>query len=323
MVVLPPAPGEKPRGNNAVSFEELIDGASQRGSDEPIPVVLPQPPLNRGRSRLPAEPAAAEPAAQHVSAQSDFQQPESANLGETQPIPATRAIPATRPIPATPTSAESEAFGPSGAALLFGDYEPISVTGGEGDSRRIIPWIIVVGGAIAALLAAFFIVSAITSGNEPSQPPAASPGDESETDGTNNGDAELGDSNGNGGTDSGSDSDEPAEPEPDVTEPGTEVPPVEVGPTQSMDIGFWNTQVDVAHKIGLSVWFEIDAEQNLVLSSSLIDAYVAECGGRWGMTRTDAGLVVLKPAERCATQPEVYDELWGLMDAMVKSARPL
>ena len=139
-------------------------------------MVLPQPPLNRGRSRLPAEPAAAEPAvpaAQHVSAQSDFQQPESANLGETQPIPATRAIPATRPIPATPTSAESEAFGPSGAALSFGDYEPISVTGGEGDSRRIIPWIIVVGGAIAALLAAFFIVSAITSGNEPSQPPAA------------------------------------------------------------------------------------------------------------------------------------------------------
>lgn len=317
MVVLPPAPNEKPVGERAPSFDELIDrgmSGEGEGADDESPIVLPTPPASGQRSarQYPTQPVVAPIA---TSAPAPAAPPTAVPAASSEPV-SVAPLAETAPIPAGLASVDTQAFGPSGAALTEADYEPIAVTGGSGQPRRVLPWLIVVGGAVVALLAAIFIVGSLTSDREPAAPPAASPSPTEGTSGSGSPSPSAPSGNGSGG-----DEGEPGDETP--TEPGSEVPSVDVGPTQGMDIVHWNTQVDLSQKLGLSVQYMIMGE-NLELSSQLINSYVEVCGGSWGMTRVaDGEFAVLKPAERCAAQPEVYDELWGLLDAMVESARPL
>src|SRR5690606_37136472 len=83
------------------------------------------------------------------------------------PISAAAPVAAAQPRPSVPPAAPPAA--PRTAPLVApepaDDYEKISVTGGEGDKRRLLPWIIVGAGVIVALIAALLIVNSL-SGSE-------------------------------------------------------------------------------------------------------------------------------------------------------------
>ncbi len=187
------------------------------------------------------------------------------------------------------------------------DYEKIAVTGGDPRSRRFLPWVIVGGGAVVALVASIFIVNAVRGGVEPE--PTAAPVPTTTQSPT---------------TAPTTTTPEPTTPTP--TTPDSDTPPrVEVGSTMTLDIPWWGVTADLSTKFGQTS-YNIDANGRLVLSSSLVDSLPASCRGAdqgWGITKVDdTTFEVLRPAERCAEAPELYDELWGLTAAMVDSIRP-
>lgn len=167
------------------------------------------------------------------------------------------------------------------------------------------PWVIVGIIAVAALIASAVAVNAVR-GGDPEPTPAAAP--------TNTPTSQA--------PEPTSEGPEPStEPEPD----DGSVPQVEVGTTFSMDIDAWDVKVDASNKLGY-ITYKLDGE-NLVVSGGLIDDFAKACpsdSGPWGMTRVSGTeFTVLKPAERCSDAPELYDELWGQLDAMANSAQPL
>lgn len=125
---------------------------------------------------------------------------------------------------------------------------------------------------------------------------------------------------------------EPTEPEEPEDEPAPSSPDdeidtsfVNVGSTFEMDIQHWNTQVDLSSKFG-AVQYSIDGER-LILNSSLIDSFPDACQAmrnQWGMERiSDNTFEVASPQQVCEENPSLYTEVLGLIQAMVKSARPL
>ncbi|MBO1804097.1 hypothetical protein J4H91_02035 [Leucobacter ruminantium] len=105
-----------------------------------------------------------------------------------------------------------------------------------------------------------------------------------------------------------------------------EVPSVDVGNTGTMDVPVWGITAQISEKFG---WpqYQINGEQLVLQYSPLIDSLPDSCAAmrqQWGIQRTaDGKYEVLKPAQRCEAAPELYDELWGLTDALVKSIAPL
>lgn len=336
----PSAPaGGAPDEPRALSFDELIGRGMERArGGEEVPLVLPGPPTG-GPSRPvtppasspPAspEPPASRPAAAAEKPRSPARPAPSAAAPTTpMPVAADRsgdAAPADVPQPVSavrsprtgpllvPVAPSGDALPPTQeipAVLLDDDYERVAVTGGESEHRRFIPWLIVAAGVVIALLGAFFVVNALTAGDD-----------------SGGGQQTTSPESGGQSTAPTSPSTSPSTPTTSQrpTTPGDEVPDVEVGPTMNLQVTQWGIQVDMSQKLGLTARYEIPDGVNLQLSSSLIDSYAAVCpGGQWGMTRiADDEFEVLKPSERCAAAPELYDELWGLMDAMVQTARPL
>lgn len=317
-VVLPPGPAEHAAGDRSPSFDELMGwGApSATAADAGLtPLVLPGPPAETSRS-VRQDPAAP-PAQTRPEPSPVFAPPKPAASAAPRPAVATPPAPAASaatpttpivPIPQTPPVAAAQ-FGPSTSALpeIGEDYEKISVTGGERGAKRFIPWIIVGAGAVIALIVAVFVIGSLNGGGagpEPTAAPTTTQGTPSEE------------------TPSPSDDPDETRPTPTPTAPSTTVPQVEVGPIMNMPITQWNVQADLSQKLG-DTYYNITGE-NLVLTTSLIDSLPASCSKEWGMTRlADGSFEVLKPAERCAAAPELYDELWGLMHAMVQTVRPL
>ncbi len=324
---------EPEAGDRGLSFDELIDrgiaGGNAEGSDDEKPIVLPGPPQAPGgrgsapRSTggvSPTVPIVTPPAPSSPAAPAPSSAVPGADRGSAPTAPAAAQLP---PIPA---SANDDAFPPTqpmvapglGSGDDDGDYEKIAVTGGEHRSRHLIPWLLVAGGVVVALLVAFFVVSSLSgdgrTANDANSNSEASNGGQNTSP---NGDTGKGDSNTKPST---SPSEKPTTKP--ATPPSTKVPSVEVGPTMNMRVDSWGIEVDLSQKLG-DTRYQITGE-DLVLTSSLIASMPATCAGDWGMTKAaDGTFQVLKPAERCAAAPELYDELWGLMDAMVKTARPL
>lgn len=114
--------------------------------------------------------------------------------------------------------------------------------------------------------------------------------------------------------------------EEDEDRPADEVPEVEVGPTGEMNVPTWGITAQISGKFG---WpqYVINGEQLVLTGSPLIESLPDSCAAmrqQWGIQRTaDGKYEVLKPAERCEAAPELYDELWGLTDALVQSVVPL
>lgn len=141
-----------------------------------------------------------------------------------------------------------------------------------------------------------------------------------------------------GGQDPDSSATAPAtsEPAPETTQPDTtpdpeetpseepeedQVPKVDVGPRpEKLDIDQWGVTSQLSSKFGVTQYRIENNNSELWLDSALIRQL--PCEGKWGAVRTEAGeFEVLKPAERCAAAPELYDELWGLTDAWVKTIK--
>lgn len=182
--------------------------------------------------------------------------------------------------------------------------------GGPARSERgvkALPWIIVGIVAVLAIVASIFIVNMARGGAEEPAPEATtntsqSPKPTSTPQTTEDSDEE--------------------EPEEDPNR----VPAVEVGPTGEMQIVPWNATSQFPQKLG-STTFAIPDNVNLILSSDLLNSFPDSCAAmrqQWGAKRLDNGsFELLRPAERCAAAPELYDEIWGLLDAWVKTIKPV
>lgn len=117
---------------------------------------------------------------------------------------------------------------------------------------------------------------------------------------------------------------------PSTEKPATEkpdentVPSVDVGPTTSFPIGPWNANSDWPQRLGAAN-FEIPDSSHLKLSGELFNSFPESCAamrGEWGATKLPNGTFeVAKPASKCEAAPELYDEVWGLLDAWVKSIK--
>ncbi len=284
-----------------LSVQDIVPPAAPA----PVPAAGVQPPAQPASPPfVPPAPIAAAASAQPLFPNASA--PASPSAAQpTAPVSATASAAAVTPDPLDSIFARSAQ---PEAADQGDEYEKISVTGGDPRSRRFLPWVIVGGGAVIALIASIFIINAVRGGTEPG-PTAAPPATTTQTQ----------------TTEPTTTSPEPTETNEPTTPTADQPPRVEVGSTMTLDIPWWGVTADLSTKFGQTS-YAIDANGRLVLTSSLIDSLPAACragGQEWGITKIDdASFEVLRPAERCADAPELYDELWGLTAAMVDSIRP-
>ena len=102
-------------------------------------------------------------------------------------------------------------------------------------------------------------------------------------------------------------------------------PAVDVGTTSSMRIDQWNAVTDVSGRFG-ALNYVFDGE-TMQITSALTDSFPASCGATmktgWGIERVaGTSYKVVKPAGQCADSPELYDQVWGLMQAMADAIKP-
>lgn len=165
------------------------------------------------------------------------------------------------------------------------------------------PWIVVGLVAVLAIIASIVVVNLVRGADDAGS--TATPGTEQPADETPQ-------------PTTPATPDEPDEEEPEA--PGDDVPQVEVGETMPLPIPQWDANAELSNKFGSTRYQLENANTELWLDSPLIRQL--PCEGNWGAVQTAAGQYeVLKPAERCAAAPELYDELWGLVDAFVQSIR--
>lgn len=283
--------------------------ASTPGAEpELTPLVLPGPGTRPATPAAPAVPS----------------NPQAPTAFSPQPARSTQrpaAVPvAAPPAAATPTPARTSPL-PTGIGALAGqgaaqngiapngasasgssggdDYEKISVTGGE--KKRFIPWIVVGAGAVVALIAAVLIVFAVRGGGEPAPTAAPTTSESPEPD------------------PSESTAPEPSD-EPDETPAPDEAPTVEVGQTGDFPIPDWGLSGQISGQLG---WpqYRFEGENLILFGGSLLPQFPDSCAAMregFGLTRqADGSLEVLRPAERCAAAPELYDQVWGLVAATI------
>lgn len=192
------------------------------------------------------------------------------------------------------------------------DYERISVTGSENRGRKALPWLIVGGGVVVAIIASIFVVNGVRGSDTPAtteNPPATSQP-------TTEAPAE---------TETPAPSEEPA-PEPDA------VPVVDPGSTWPLPIEQWGLTVQVSEKLGGSTPYTLfDGNTRATFDSIPVAAGFSDaCAAArepnvWGLLKTDDGkLEVVRPEPRCTSQADaaLYDTIWGTLDYMAKSAKP-
>ena len=192
------------------------------------------------------------------------------------------------------------------------DYERISVTGSENRGRKALPWLIVGGGVVVAIIASIFVVNGVR-GNET---PAATENPPATSQPTTEAPAE---------TETPEPSEEPA-PDPDAA------PVVDPGSTWPLPIEQWGLTVQVSEKLGGSTPYTLfDGNTRATFDSIPVAAGFSDaCAAArepnvWGLLKTDDGkLEVVRPEPRCTSQADaaLYDTIWGTLDYMAKSAKP-
>ncbi|MBC9928196.1 MULTISPECIES: hypothetical protein [unclassified Leucobacter] len=114
-------------------------------------------------------------------------------------------------------------------------------------------------------------------------------------------------------------------PTAEPTPSSDRAPSVDVGTTSSMRIDQWNAVTDVSGRFG-ALNYVFDGE-TMQITSALTDSFPASCGAAmktgWGIERVaGTSYKVVKPAGQCADSPELYDQVWGLMQAMADAIKP-
>lgn len=206
---------------------------------------------------------------------------------------------ATKPIPAQSAKAKSSTGGGNG-----------------GGKQKLIAWLVVAVVALVAVAVSLALVLPIMNGSNNATP-----------------------------TPSPTETTEPA-PSPSPTEtadptptpspsPTNGAPDIDPGPTSPMDIENWGITVDVSTKFGRTA-YEITGN-TLLIDNSIIQSFPESCAALrtgWGITKAspparngvvvgDSAYNIAKPAGNCPANPTLYNEVWGLTQAMVDSAKAM
>lgn len=235
----------------------------------------------------------------------------------SQPVAAVAPVLAVKPEPAADTnpfaalSLEPDSDSDSDPDFVEDDdrdYEKIAVTGSAPRGRKALPWIIVGGGAVIAIIASILVINGVRGSGDPEPTPSPTVTTEPTTP---------------------SPTPEPSPEEP-TPEPEPESPPeVDPGDTYPLAITQWGLTVDRSNSFGGSTPYELQdgnarAMFELPLAQSLPESCAAARTG-WGLLRVDAGttLEVIRPEPRCTDEAAaaVYDKIWGLMAHMANTAR--
>lgn len=196
------------------------------------------------------------------------------------------------------------------------DLQTRPVPAGNQGAKRALPWIIVGVVALAMLVGAIFFVNSITAKNAAPEVTSDAPVTEE--------------------TPSEDTSDAPADEPTDVPteDPDSEeAPVVDVGSTFSMPIEPAGITVDVSNYLTNVEWFsQAGPPERVLIQSGLMNSFPDSCAAMrspegmspWGLERgADNTWTVFRPAGTCAADPELYDQVWGLMQAMADSATPI
>lgn len=175
--------------------------------------------------------------------------------------------------------------------------------------RKVLPWIVTVSVAVVALIVSVIVVRAVRGENEVQNAVAAS-----ETHEDVNTANSLPQTNPVPGANARK-----------VPQSDDRVPTVEVGNTFELNIGQWNTKVQISQKMS-RIHYELRDNANIAyIESALTQKLPRECAEmrtQFGFARAQNGtLTVVRPTEKCAAAPDMYNEIWGLLDAAAKTAR--
>lgn len=191
--------------------------------------------------------------------------------------------------------------------------EPRTARTQSGEAPRALPWIVVGVVAVVAIVVCIVLVNVVR-GGEASETPKPSSSPSSTPSATPTPSA----------ADDDDSTDAQADADGDDADDPNAVPDVEVGPTSQLQITQWNATSDLSQKFGRTQYY-IEGENLQLLESPLIASLPESCAAmrtQWGATRgADGTFTLMKPAEKCAAAPEVYDEIWGLTDAFVKTIK--
>lgn len=224
-----------------------------------------------------------------------------------QGTPNVEPAPPTAPLPARQRLAQEQ------AERVQTPQRPAPQEREAKSSVRALPWIIVGAVAVIAIIVSIVVVNAVR-GND--SDPEASPDTSTSEEAPAPTEPTPGDSG-----------ETQPETQPEVnpeTKPANEAPDVEVGPTYEMQIGPWGVTSELSQRFGAAS-FAIPDGVNLQLSTDLLNSFPDACSDMragWGATKLDDGSYeVLKPAESCAAAPELYETVWGLVDAWVETIK--
>lgn len=292
-----------------------------------VPLILPGfSPEPRPRNDLPpvfqAEPAQSQQtpdsAVPHVEPAPtqpfDVLSPEPAQVTAPSPAAATAPIPATAPV-ASVSAGSEDPFAMLAPDLVDPDpvddeYERISVTGSEARGRKALPWLIVGGGAVVAIIASIFVINGVRGTETP--PPTDTPAVTSEPSPTEP------------STTASPEPSEKPDPKPDVA------PVVDPGSTYDLSISQWGLTVPRSDAFGGSTPYTLfDNDSRAMFTLPLAESLSGTCDQAskpevWGLLKKDDGkLEVIRPEPRCTDPGDaaVYDKIWGLMDYMAKNAK--
>ncbi|MBB4072002.1 hypothetical protein [Canibacter oris] len=101
------------------------------------------------------------------------------------------------------------------------------------------------------------------------------------------------------------------------------VPQVSVGETYTLDITQWEKKFEVSNKLRGLRYELVEGDTKAVLSIALVEELPESCAAmreQFGFKRDGDKFEVFKPATVCAAAPELYNEIWGLLEAAVKTA---
>ena len=240
-----------------------------------------------------------------------------------EPAPAVRRSPAASPEAPTAPFAPAAAPAPAPAPMRTPAPAPARAAREEPPTRPVsanpkrsnaaLPWIIIAAVAVLALVGALIAVNALRNDDAPVEETTAAPvPTPTETDGA-----------------------EPETPAPTPEEPEVEeAPKVDVGANPiSMDISFAGISVESSQKLTNPQWFyHAGPPERVMIESGLMNSFPESCSAMrspvgqspWGIEKgEDDTWTVVRPEGTCTADPTLYDEVWGLMQAVADSAKPL
>ncbi|MCS3426785.1 hypothetical protein U746_1476 [Mycolicibacterium mucogenicum 261Sha1.1M5] len=235
----------------------------------------------------------------------------------TAPFATTSATAARTAATATPAPATVPAPGPVRARATRDARQELPTRPVPAEQKRsntALPWIIVAAVAVLALVGALLVVNAIRGNDEPTPAPTT-------------------------------EAPAPEPTEPEVTESETppttpeepeveEAPKVDVGPNPiSMDISYAGISVESSQKLTNPLWFyQAGPPERVMFESGLMNTFPDSCSAMrsptgqspWGIEKGEGDTwTVVRPEGTCEADPKLYNEVWGLMQAVADSAKPL